>query len=180
MKNTFSLLAVTAAVSLATSAFAASESAEVKSTMENKKNGGYESTRTSDQTMRDGTKVSGESKVDVDIDSDGKVDKTVNNETIKDPKGMLNKKKDMNETEYEEKANGGYKQTTTSKHTDADGTNVTLVTTTDVDVDSSGKVTSVAKTEKTVDPKGLMNKETTTDKTKTVNGKVVDRTKKVN
>jgi len=179
MKNTFSLLAATAAVSLATSAFAASESAEVKSKMEHKKNGGYESTRTSDQTT-DGTRVSGESKVDVDVNSDGTVDKTVKNETVKDPKGMWNKKKDATKTEYEEKANGGYKQTTTSKHTDAEGTNITLVTTTDVDVDNAGNITSVAKTEKNVDPKGLMNQETTTDKTKTVNGKVIERTKKVN
>lgn len=68
---------------------------------------------------------------------------------------------------------------TTSKHKNAEGTDVTMVTTTDVDVDNSGNVTTTAKTEKTVDPKGLLNETTTTNETKTVNGKVVKQIKKV-
>ena len=176
--NTLPIIITATAMSLATSAYAASESAQSKATMERKDNGGYESTVKSQETTSAGTAKTSESKVDVDVDSKGNVEKTVSTEATADPKGLMNKKTDTSETQIEDKANGGYKQTTTRRHTDAEGTNTTYKTVTDVSVDSSGNVTSTATTEKTVDPKGLMNEKTTTSKTKTVNGKVVESNKK--
>ena len=178
MKNITAILVATAAMGLATSAYAADESAQAKSKVEYKKNGGYESTRSADHTTAGGTTHTSESNVSVDVDSQGRIDKEVKSESVTDPKGLMNKKKDTSETEIEEKARGGYKQTTTRKHTDAEGTNTTYKTVTDVDVDADGNVTSTATTEKTVDPKGLMNETTSKSKTKTVNGQVVEQTKK--
>lgn len=178
MKNMLSVVIATASIGLATSAFAADESAETKSTLDYKKNGGYESKVTSKEVNQSGTSKNTESKVNVDVDSKGNVDKTVSDETTTDPKGLMNKKTDTSETQIEDKANGGYRQTTTRHHTDAEGTNTTYKTVTDVTVDDDGNVTSTATTEKTVDPKGLMNEKTTTSKTKTVNGKVVESKKK--
>ena len=175
MKNTFALLSATTMLTLSVSSFAADETIKNNSKIEAKKNGGYESTRSSEQVTSDGTTHSSESKVDVDVDSRGRVDKTVKTVSITDPKGLMNKKKDTAETEIEEKAYGGYKQTTTRKQTDADGTDITYKTVTDVDIDSSGNVTTTATTEKTVNPKGLMNESKTTTKTKTVNGRVIEQ-----
>ena len=156
MKNMIALLAATTALSLTSAAYAADETVKSKT------------------TTNDGTVISSEKSTDVDVDSNGLVDKTVKSETTTDAKGLMNKKVDNSKTEFKEKKNGGYEQTTTAKHTDAEGTNVILKTTTDVDVDDSGNVTTAAKTEKTVDPKGLMNSKTASTKTKTVNGKTVE------
>lgn len=172
--------AILAATLLASTANAADQSAVVKSNIDYKSNGGYESNRTAERTTASGTKQTTESKVNVDVDSAGRIDKTVKTEAVTDPKGLLNKQKDTSESQVEEKVRGGYKQVTTRKHTDADGTNIVYKTTTDVDVDAAGNVTTTAKTEKTVDPKGLMNSTTTTSKSTSVNGKVVDSSKKVN
>lgn len=177
MKRIIAVLAATTALSLVNPAFAASESAEGKTKVDYKSNGGYEATRSAEQTSADGTKHKSDATVDVDVDSKGKTSKTVKAESVTDAKGLGNKKADAAKTTYEDKDRGGYKQTTTRKHADANGTDTTYVTTTDVDVDSDGNVTTTAKTEKTVDPKGLMNKKTTAAKTKTVNGKVVEQTK---
>lgn len=180
MKNMFAILVATTAVGLATSSYAADESAQDKSKVEYKKDGGYESTKSTEHTTTGGTTHSTETKVDVDVDRQGRVDKTSKTESTTDPKGLMNKKDDTSETQIEEKARGGYKQTTTRKHTDAEGTNTTYKTVTDVDVDGNGKITTTATTEKTVDPKGLMNKTSTESKTKAVNGRVVDKTTKSN
>ncbi len=180
MKNMVAILTATAVMALVAPAYAATESAQNKSKVEYKDNGGYESTRTSEHTTPGGTKHTSESKVDVDVDSDGKIDKTVKTESVTDPKGLMNKETDTAKTEIKEKERGGYVQTTVSKSTDADGTNVTIKATTDVDVDADGNVTTTAKSEKTVDPKGLMNKKTTSSMTKSVNGHVVEEKKKSN
>ena len=172
MRNSIAMLLATAGISLAASAYAANET---ESSVEYKKNGGYEANRSSESVSPDGTKRVSESEVDVNVNSAGQVDKTITTESTTDPKGLMNKKKDSATTEIEEKARGGYKQTTTSHHTDANGTNVSLVVTTDVEVDAQGNVITTSTTEKTVDPKGLMNKKTTTSRTKSVNGKVVEK-----
>lgn len=179
MKNTLSLLLVTAAVALATSSYAADKSAQVESTMEQKNNGGYESSVKSEAVTAAGTKKTSESSVDVSIDSNGNLDKKVETENVADAKGLFNKKTDSSDTQIEDKANGGYKQTTTRRHADANGTNTVYKTVTDVSIDSDGNIVSNATTDKTVDPKGLMNKKTTTSRTKAVNGDVVLKTKKV-
>lgn len=177
MKNMFAVLAATAAVGLASSSYAADETAQDKAKMEYKKNGGYVATRSSEHSTDDTTRSS-DSKVDVDVDSNGNVEKTIKSESTTDPKGMMNKKKDTSKTEIEEKANGGYKQTTVRKHTDANGTDTYYKTVTDVEVDNDGNVTSTATSEKTNDPKGWWNETKTTSKTKTVNGRVVEHTEK--
>lgn len=180
MKNMFAILAATTTLSVANSAYSIDEQTKNKSTMEYKDNGGYESKRSTEHTTPDGTTHSSESKVDVEVDSSGNIDKTIKTESTVDPKGMWNKKDSTSETQIEEKANGGYKQTTTRKYTDANGTKITYKTVTEVDVDNAGNVTSTATTEKTVDPKGLMNETTTKSKTKAVNGRVIEKTTKSN
>ncbi len=177
MKNTFTLLAATAAVTLASASFAAEEKANTE--VEYKNNGGYEATRNAQTTTPGGTTVSSQSKVDVDVDSKGNVTRSVSTQNATDPKGMLNKQADNGKTVFEEKANGGYKQTTERSHTDQQGTDITLKTVTDVDVDKKGNVITTAKTEKTVDPSGLFNSRTETSTSRSVNGVVVDQKKKV-
>ena len=175
MKNLLAILTTTAAVGLASSAYAADASAEHKSNVEMKKNGGYEATNSAERITSAGTKQEMKEKVDVDVDSKGMHKETAKSETVTDAKGLGNAKKDTSKATYEDKSNGGYKQTKTDKHTDANGANVKTTTTTDVDVDSDKNATAVVKTEKTVDPKGLMNKKTTTTKAKAVNGTVVEQ-----
>lgn len=174
MKHSLMLLVASTAIGLASHAYAANESAEVKSNVEYKKDGGYEAKRSMEHTLTDGTKVSADSKVDVDVDSNGRVEKTAESESVSDPKGLMNAKKDESETTVKEKARGGYKKTTTKKSHDAAGADVDRKTTTDVDVDANGNVTSTTTVEKSVDPKGLMNAKTTSSKVKAVNGTVVE------
>lgn len=177
MNSKISLLAATAAVALASASYAAEDKANSK--VEYKNNGGYEATRNAESTSANGTTVSSKSKVDVDVDSKGNVTRTLDTQASTDPKGMLNKQADNGKTVFEEKSNGGYKQTTERSHTDQQGTDITLTTTTDVDVDKKGNVITTAKTEKTVDPSGLFNSRTETSTSKSVNGVVVEQKKKV-
>lgn len=172
----FTALAATAAISLTSAAFAADPSAEMKSNTTYKKNGGYETKASSDQVTASGTAKSAETSVDVDVDSKGNVDKSVKMTATNDPKGLMNAKKDQSQTQIEEKTNGGYKQTTVRKHTEANGTNVYYKTVTDVDVDANGNVSSTTTSEKVTDPKGLWNETKTQSKTKSYNGKVVKKT----
>ena len=174
MKQFLVALASTAAVGLASSAFAANATAENKSNVELKKNGGYEATNSSERTTAAGTKHEMKEKIDVDVDSKGQHKESAKAESSTDPKGLMNAKTDTTKASYKDKDNGGYKHTRTDKHTDAAGTDVKTTTTTDVDVDSSKNATATVKTEKTVDPKGLMNKKTTTTKAKAVNGVVTE------
>ncbi|MEI7668882.1 MAG: hypothetical protein WCJ33_02220 [Pseudomonadota bacterium] len=180
MNNMFRILILTTTALTIASPLYASDSEAVKSKVEYKKDGGYEASRTSEQTTTSGTTNTSNDSTNVDIDSKGYTEKTVKSETTSDPKGMMNKEKDNSETKVEEKARGGYKQTTIRKHVDASGTNTTYKTMTDVDVDANGNVTTTATTEKTTDPKGMMNETTTKTKTKSINGKVIEDTKKVN
>ncbi len=172
------LLAASAGMSLATAAYA--QEASEKSNTRYHDNGGYESTSTSQKTSAEGTTSTTNSSVNVDVDSKGNVTREAKTETTTDPSGFMNKTTDNAQSEIEEKPRGGYKQTTTRSHKDADGTNIYFKTVTDVDVDSSGNVTTTAKTEKTVDPKGLFNKTSTTSTTKSVNGRIVKSDSKTN
>lgn len=177
MKNNLALLAATAAVTLASASFAAEDKANSK--VEYKNNGGYEATRNAETTSASGTTVSSQSKVDVDVDSKGNVTRSITTQNATDPKGMLNTQADNGKTVFEEKSNGGYKQTTERAHTDQQGTDIKLTTVTDVDIDKKGNVITTAKTEKTVDPSGLFNSRTETSTSRSVNGVVVEQKKKV-
>ncbi len=175
--NFFTMLMATAAVGAANPTHAADEK-KVDAQVEYKKDGGYESTRTTKQTTDDGTTYKTKSEVDVDVDAAGRVDKKITTETVADPKGLMNKEKAVSETEFEEKERGGYTQTTIRKYKDANGTDVSLKTVTDVEIDKDGNVITTATTERTVNPEGLMNQTTTKSKTKSVNGKVIEQSKK--
>jgi hypothetical protein len=179
MKHMIALMAATTALGLASSAYAADPSMETNAEIEYKNNGGYESTRDSKSVDAQGTKVTSESDVDVDVDSQGNITKTLKSETVTDPRGLMNKQTDNGKTVFEEKANGGYVQTTTRSHVNKDGTNVTYRTVTDVDVQANGNVATTARTDKTVDPKGLFNSKTTSSMTKSINGQMVEQDKKV-
>jgi hypothetical protein len=172
MKNALVVLAATTVIGLSGSIYAAEDASHVKSNIDYKKNGGYEASTTSERTDANGAKSVTQKEVDVDVDAHGNIDKTVKNETITS-KGLMNKKSDTDQTQYQEKERGGYTQTTTRKHKNSDGTDVTYKTVTDVDVDEDGDVTTKATTEKTVDPKGLFNEKTTKSVTKSVNGKII-------
>ena len=180
MRYILGALVSTAAIGLASLGYAADESATTSTTMESKTNGGYEATSKSSEETPDGTDKSTSTKVNVDVNSNGKVDKTVKTESVTDPKGMWNKKTDKSESRIQEKSNGGYKQTTIIQHTDRSGTDTYYTTVTDVNVDSNGNVTSTVNSEKTTKPKGWFNKTVASSKTKTVNGTVVMHTEETN
>ena len=175
MKNTLACLTATTILAMTGAAFAADEMTKGETNVKYKDNGGYESTQKSKQKNADGTTTQTEANVDVDVDSDGNVSKTVKTENSTDAEGLGNAKSNSTKTEVEEKSHGGYKESSTVKKKDADGTNVTTQKTVDVDVDAKGNVTETVKTEKVVDPEGLMNKEKSVSKTKTVNGRVVEK-----
>lgn len=181
MRNVIALLAATALASIATGAYADEASAS-KSDLEQKDNGGYESTSSSESTDANGTTVTTDDKTDVDMDANGNIKKkVVDNEKTIDPKGLWNKKTEKDKTVYEEKKNGGYQQTTIHSYKDRDGESIYYKTVTNVDVDSHGNVITTAKTERTTEPKGwFSSKHTASSESKTVNGVVVEQNSKAN
>lgn len=178
MNKLLASVVATTAVGFAFAGYAVEATSEIKSSVEHKKNGGYESSSESETVSPNGTKKTSETSVDLEVDGDGRISKTIESETKVDPKGLLNSKKDKVITKTEEKARGGYKKNVTHEHKDSDGTNVTTEVETKVDVDAKGNVIENEKEEKIVDPKGLMNSTTTTTTTKKINGDVVEHEKK--
>ncbi len=168
MKHPLLVLSATTLLGLSTISFAAED-----------KPGEYNTKSSLEHTTPGGTVHSYDKQVDVDVDDKGRVNKTTETKTKVDPEGLMNTKEDATTTEYEEKPRGGYKQTTIKKHTDDKGANVTIKTTTDVDVAENGEITTTAKSEKTVDPEGLMNSTKTIEETKSINGRVVEQKKEV-
>lgn len=164
-----------ATLAFAPAAFAADVSAENQGKYEAKDNGGYTMKGTSSETLKDGTKKSAEVKVDVDVDSDGKVTKTSKKETTTNPEGLMNERTNLSKTEMEEKARGGYEKKTVDKKTNADGTDVKTEASVDVEVEADGKMIEKKKIVKTVDPKGLLNQEKTVTTSKKVDGKIVEQ-----
>lgn len=177
MKNTTKLfgLMLSAAVLAAVPAFAADVAAENKGKYEAKDNGGYIMKGEASEKLADGTEKSAKTKVDVNVDSEGKVTKKAEKETTTNPEGSMNEKKTVSKTETKEKDHGGYEKKTVEKNTDADGTDTKMEASTDVEVDSHGKVIEKSKTVKTTDPKGLFNQEKSVTSTKKVDGKVVEQ-----
>lgn len=174
----FAIVAALTALSVSSAALAADESAEVKSKIDYKKNGGYESTITSEKKGPDGTVMKSTTDVDVSVDSKGRVSEEIDSKSTMDPEGLGNKKESITKVESKEKAGGGYEETKIQKNTDAAGTNVTTKVEKEVEHKRDGTVVETTEVKKTVDPKGLMNKETTTIKTKKVDGVVTERTEK--
>lgn len=177
MKNMIFSLAATTALTLAAQAYAADESASTTTSVEHKKDGGYETTVKSKETTEAGTSITSKTKDDVDMDSNGKASRTIKSSSTVDPEGLGNKKTHTGKLKYEEKDNGGSSKTVTSKDTDAAGTNTYTKEKKDVDVDANGNVTTTVTKDQVTDPKGMMNKTETTSKTKMVNGVVTEESK---
>ncbi len=174
MKKPLALLVAVTALSLIHTAHAADASADSQTNVQQKANGGYETTTTDEQNGADGSKTTNDKKVDLTVGSDGKTTKTIKKQSTTS-KGALHKSTDKSTSEYKDKDNGGFKKTKTVTHTNTDGTNVKEKASTNVNVDSKGNVISTEKSEKTTDPQGLMNSTTTTSTTKSVNGAIVDQ-----
>lgn len=173
MKTAPALFATTALI-FAQGAFAADPSAKNEATIEYKKNGGYESKAASESTATGGTTRASKKTVDVDYDDDGKGSAEVKSEETRDPKGLMNKTTNKDNTSIEEKERGGYVKKTTSEHMNSKGEKVSVDTKIDREVDKDGNVTVEKSTDKAVDPKGLLNKKTTSTTKKTVNGSVTE------
>lgn len=120
MNKTLTLLAAT----VAAAAFAAPAMAEDKTTykaetkIEKSASGDY--TRTSTEERKDASgKVSAETKVDVDVNKDGGMTKTVETKTVDDPKGLLNKQttktEDMVKTTADGKIETSHEKTVNGK-----------------------------------------------------------------
>ena len=167
MTKTLQLLAAVSMIALTSSAFAQDN----KTTYEEKDNGGYKVESKSELTTANDTDKKGSHKVDVDVDNDGSVSKTVKTESKTDPKGLMNGRGSVNKTETEHNADGTAKTKAVSEKYNANGTNVKTEQETEVKYDANGNKKVVVETTKKVDPKGLMNSSETT--TRTVNGKVV-------
>jgi len=169
-KTILSALVVTTALTITAQAEVVSKN---ESYIKEKPNGGYETKVITEKQTPAGTTKTYEKTVNVNVRSNGNVSKVSEIKSVTDPKGILNKQSNDSRSRYVEKENGGYEQVTTSKHTNSDGADVTLVTTTLVDVDADGNVKTTAKTERTIDPKGLLNKKTSTSEVKIINGEIV-------
>lgn len=177
MKSVLPVFASIIAVSFGTFAFAAEEQGKAEGSFEYKKNGGFESSVTSEGTDESGVKTKSETTVDVDVDRKGNVNRNISSEMTTDPKGLLNKKKESSEVELKEKAGGGYEMESTNEVKDRAGTNITEEKKVDVTVDKKGNVKETVKTSKEVDPEGLGNSTTVTEETTKVNGRVVEKSR---
>ncbi len=111
--KTISMLALVATVALSVPAFAATESAESKTTVERDSKGNYKEETKSQNTNAAGTTNASENKTTVDVKSDGSVDKTVKTEESRDPKGLMNKTSTKTTDSKETTKNGA--QTLTHK-----------------------------------------------------------------
>jgi hypothetical protein len=114
-------LAAVSVLALTAPAFAAedvSAKAKVESSVEHKADGGYEESRKSVNEKKDaaGTEVKEETKVKVEQDAEGNVEKSVKTETKVNPEGMLNEKKTVVEDKTEVK--DGKATTTHTKKVD--------------------------------------------------------------
>jgi hypothetical protein len=174
MKRT---LLVTATILLVAPAALAAEPMQQDNAQVNyKDDGGYTAEKSADQVDTNGVKHKADSKTVVDYDSNGNMKRTVT--TTDKVKNGMHSKENSSATEFKQTNDGGYDKTTTTEHTNTDGTNLKSTSNTHASVDAKGNDVTVTKTQNTVDPPGLMNKTTTTNTTKTVNGVVVeDQTK---
>lgn len=163
---------VMTAITLASSVAIAQNSGPNNETeYQTRDNGGYHVKSQSDMTTN-GTDKTGDHTVDVKVDDQGRVSKSVKSKSTQDPDGLMNAKKQYNETTREQKSDGGYKEKTIHKTRDADGTNIRAETETDVKVKADGTREKTVERTKVTDPKGMMNR--TKETSKTVNGRVVE------
>lgn len=177
MKYILTFLAAFFALGLTTAHAEDAKGPNNKTEYTTKDNGGYKVESKSKLTTEAGTDKSGSRTVDVDIDDDGSISKTVKSESVSDPEGLMNKVTSEAKTKIKEDEDGDTMMKETSDKTDADGTNVKTKTESDTKVDANGNIRATVETKKIVDPKGLLNKEETTTTTKTVNGRIVEQEK---
>lgn len=90
MNKTFALLASVAAIALAAPAFSADETIKSETKIERDNDGSYTKT-TSQKHDTDAGATSAKTKVDVDVNKDGTVEKTTTTKEVNDPDGLMNK-----------------------------------------------------------------------------------------
>lgn len=158
--------------------------------VEQKADGSYEGTATTEAVDAAGTSHKSKTKEKVSNSANGQK-RFVKSETQTDPKGLGNKTWSKKEVTTDHDANGEQDDKVVAKSVDQAGTGHETTTEVEKDVKSDGTV-EVTKNEKTVtDPKGLMNKTTSETETtvnqgvdgststtveKKVDGKTVDKT----
>ena len=104
MNKSLSLIALAAALAFAAPAIAADKTtAEVKVKTEQNADGSYKQEVSKESKDAAGTKMTSENKTDVDVKSDGDVEKKNTTVETKDPKGLFNKEKTKTETKVEHK-----------------------------------------------------------------------------
>lgn len=172
MKTLLALLTTVSFIAMGTASYAADVGTpSSKTTYEAKDNGGYKVKAKSEVTTPAGTDKAGANMVDVSVDDDGSVQKTIETKAKTDAKGLMNEKEKLNKTITTQKANGGYKVKSIKENVNAAGTNLKTEAKTNVSVDANGNTKTETETTKIVDPKGLMNKTEST--VKTINGQIV-------
>ena len=193
INKTLFILATATSISMAALTVHAQDSVSSKTDVktERQADGDYTSKMSEESKDANGVKTSSESKVDVDVDSDGTYKKTIKSQAVKDPKGMLNKSvAESSETvksddgKYSDKSSVEYKNGAT-------GTKTTKDMEVKAKEDDNGNVDKTIESKVTTDPKGLFNKKSvkitnkveTNDNGKTkyhhvkkVNGKTVEDT----
>lgn len=174
MKKFLSLLAASTILGAAPAAFAID--VNVKTDFDSKENGGYTSSESSSSTTAHGTVKATDRKVDVDVDDDGTVSKTIKSKVTTDADGLMNKQQNNTTVKSKYDKDGNLERTTTSKHTDADGTDVSSEADTETSVDANGNTHTTTTIEKKTDPKGLFNSSKSTSKVEMKNGVVVKKT----
>ena len=99
MNKSLSLIALAAALAFAVPAIAADKTtAEVKVKTEQNADGSYKEEVSKEAKDASGTKTTADHKTDVDVKSNGDVEKKMTTTETKDPKGLFNKEKAKTET----------------------------------------------------------------------------------
>ncbi len=162
MNRTLMLLTAATSISLASSAlYAEPLSMKTKTQTERDYDGNYVTKTSVEGEDSQGTSTSETSEVKVKVNQDGSYSKVTEEESTKDPKGLMNKtvvksttEVKSNKAEYEDKNSKQTKNGLT-------GTKTNKESSLEIKSDSEGNVEQTTKTESSTDPKGLMNKSIT-------------------
>lgn len=125
MNKTSAVIATVAALAFGAHAFAAEAETTTKTSIEADSKGNVDKKSKTVSTDSAGTKTVSEKKVEVDVKSDGAVEKTAKTETSTDPKGMMNKSKTVTKDSEKTAADGSVE---TSHKKTVDGKTVEATT----------------------------------------------------
>ena len=99
MKTLLALLTTVSFIAMGTASYAADVGTpSSKTTYEAKDNGGYKVKAKSEVTTPAGTDKAGANMVDVSVEEDGSVQKTIETKAKTDAKGLMNEKEKLNKT----------------------------------------------------------------------------------